>query len=148
MKMLFDNATVQLAKGVDFQPGALELLAELSQADVRVAMVTSSVRDHVAVVLAKIPAHPFEVIVTADDVPRLKPDPLPYRTAVDMLGVRASQCVVLEDSPHGVRSGEDAGCHVVAVPSLVPIEPAPGRSVVNSLTELSLDRLEALLLDG
>ena len=45
------------------------------------------------------------------------------------------------------RRARQAGCHVVAVPSIVPIEPAPGRSVVSSLTELSLARLEALALD-
>jgi HAD superfamily hydrolase (TIGR01509 family) len=148
MKMLFDNMTVQLAKRVDFQPGALTLLDELAPADVRVGMVTSSVRDHVAVVLARIPDHPFEAVVTADDVPRLKPDPLPYLTALEQLGVRASHSVVLEDSPHGVQAGEQAGCHVVAVPSVVPIPPAPGRSVVPSLIDLSLSRLEALVLDS
>lgn len=147
MKMLFDNATVQLAQGFDFQPGALELLDELARADVRVGMVTSSVRDHVAVVLARIPNHPFETVVTADDVPRLKPDPLPYVTALEHLGARASHSVVLEDSPHGVTAGEQAGCHVVAVPS-IPMEPAPGRTVVTSLSGLSLARLEALALDS
>lgn len=144
MKMLFDNMTVQLGKRVDFRPGALDLLRELSQAETRVGMVTSSVRDHVAVVLAQIPDHPFQAVVTADDVPLLKPDPLPYLAAVEQLGVRASHTVVLEDSPHGVQAGEAAGCHVVAVPSLVPIEPAPGRTIVSSLTELSLTRLEQL----
>ena len=99
MKMLFDNMTVQLAQRVDFQPGALSLLDELAEADVRVGMVTSSVRDHVAVVLAQIPDHPFEAVVTADDVPRLKPDPLPYVMALDQLGARASHSVVLEYSP-------------------------------------------------
>jgi len=147
MKMLFDNATVQMAQGVNFQPGALELLDELARSDVRVGMVTSSVRDHVAIVLALIPNHPFEVVVTANDVSRLKPDPLPYVTALERLGARASHSVVLEDSPHGVRAGERAGCYVVAVPS-IPMEPAPGRSVVSSLTEISLARLEALALDS
>jgi len=35
-----------------------------------------------------------------------------------------------------VASAEAAGCRVFAVPSLVPIEPAPGRTVVRALTEL------------
>ena len=148
MKMLFDNMTIQLASGVTFQPGALDLLTELSTRDVRLGLVTSSVGDHVRVVISAFDSNPFAVVVTADDVPRLKPDPLPYLTAIEQLGVRASHSVVLEDSPHGVRAAERAGCYVVAVPSIVPIEPAAGRAVVTSLAELSLARLESLALDA
>jgi hypothetical protein len=35
-----------------------------------------------------------------------------------------------------VASAEAAGCQVIAVPSLVPIEPGPGRAVVRSLADL------------
>jgi len=40
---------------------------------------------------------------------------------------------VVEDSPTGVRSGEAAGCRVLAVPSVGPIAAAPGRTVLPSL---------------
>jgi beta-phosphoglucomutase-like phosphatase (HAD superfamily) len=49
--------------------------------------------------------------------------------------------VALEDSPNGVASASAAGCLVIAVPSLVPIQPAPGRVIVRSLTEVNLKGL-------
>jgi hypothetical protein len=44
-----------------------------------------------------------------------------------------------------VASAEATGCVVVAVPHLVPIAAAPGRTVVESMAELDVDRLEALV---
>ncbi len=73
-------------------------------------------------ILAHLPSQPFQHHVTADDVHHLKPHPEPYLSALDLLGASAERTVVLEDSPAGVAAGEAAGCHVVAVPSVVPIE--------------------------
>ncbi len=145
MDMLLRNMTEQLTSHVAFQPGAVELIRELVEAGVPMALVTSSVRVHVDVVLAQLPIRPFHHHVTADDVRNLKPHPEPYLTAMELLGVRAENSVVLEDSPAGISAAEAAGCHVVAVPSVVPIDPAPRRSVVSSLTEIDLRGLQSLV---
>ncbi|MCZ3386841.1 MAG: HAD-IA family hydrolase, partial [Actinomycetia bacterium] len=75
----------------------------------------------------------------------LKPHPEPYLCALDLLGAMPARSVVLEDSPAGVAAGEAAGCHIVAVPSVVPIDSAPRRAVVASLTEVSVSMLRALV---
>jgi beta-phosphoglucomutase-like phosphatase (HAD superfamily) len=90
----------------------------------------------------------FPVTVCGDDVSHSKPDPEPYLLAAAKVGADPRQCVALEDSPNGVGAAEAAGCVTVAVPSLVPIPPASTRLVVTSLTELSLDRLRALVAAG
>jgi beta-phosphoglucomutase-like phosphatase (HAD superfamily) len=59
----------------------------------------------------------FELVITRDDVERPKPDPEPYRTAAERLGVDPSVCAALEDAPAGVRSAKGAGMLVVAVPN-------------------------------
>jgi len=145
MEMLLDNATKELARGIRFRPGALELVEALADVGIPVALVTSSVRTHVEVVLEHLHTDPFRFHVTADDVTRLKPHPEPYLTAVDRLGLRASNVVVLEDSPTGVAAAEAAGCHVVAVPSEVAIAAAPGRTVIESLTLVDVPLLESLV---
>ena len=145
MQMLLDNATTELARGVQFRPGALALVDALVDVGIPVALVTSSVRTHVEVVLEHLATDPFHFHVTADDVTRLKPHPEPYLTAVDRLGLAANSVVVLEDSPTGVAAAEAAGCHTVAIPSLVPIPAAPGRTVIESLTAVDLNMLEALV---
>jgi HAD superfamily hydrolase (TIGR01509 family) len=145
MQLLCENMTDELARTVTFRSGALDLVAQLSEREVPMALVTSSVRVHVEAVLQHLPTDPFCHLVTAGDVERLKPHPEPYLTALALLGAEASRTVVLEDSPTGVEAAEAAGCHVVAVPSVVQIEPGRRRTVVPSLTEVSVDTLAGLV---
>lgn len=124
-------------------PGARELIAEVAAAGVPYGLVTSSERPVMEAVLARLEVT-FPVTVCGDDVSHSKPDPEPYLLAAAKVGADPRQCVALEDSPNGVAAAEAAGCVTVAVPSLVPIPPAPTRLVVSSLAELSLDRLRTL----
>ena len=121
--------------GVPVRPGARELLAEVAAAGLPHALVTSSERRFMDAVLARTGMR-FDALVCAEDVSVTKPDPEPYLLAAKLLGADPARCFALEDSPNGVASAEAAGCRVIAVPSLVPIEPAPGRTVVRSLLEL------------
>jgi HAD superfamily hydrolase (TIGR01509 family) len=125
------------------RPGARELLAEVVAAGLPYALVTSSQRGFADAVLGAT-GLTFPVIVCAEDVTAGKPDPEPYLLAAKLLGVAPEACVVLEDSPNGVASATAAGCHVVAVPSLLPIPPAPGRVVVTSLAWVDLAALREI----
>jgi HAD superfamily hydrolase (TIGR01509 family) len=125
------------------QPGARELLAEVAAAGVPYALVTSSEREFAEAVLTGT-GFRFPVTVTGDDVPRTKPAPDPYLKAASLLNAPPERCVALEDSPNGVASATAANCKVIAVPSLLTIEPAEGRLIVGSLTEISLATLKAL----
>lgn len=145
MSMLRTAMSEQLARGVSLRPGVDSLVAELIDHGVPLGIVTSSVREHLDVVLEFLPRGAFGVTVTADDVDNLKPHPEPYLKAVAMLSVTATRTVVLEDSPAGVAAGEAAGCRVVAVPSVVAIEAQEGRHVVSSLVEVDAAVLRALV---
>lgn len=74
----------------------------------------------------------FEIIVTAEDVKKCKPDPECYRIGFSQLD-RArtnkgrlpmihSECVVIEDSPPGVQAGKAAGLPVLGVTNTVDAE--------------------------
>lgn len=142
---MIDGMVARLVDGVPMMPGASELLDALREEGIPVALVTSSLREIADAVLKAVGRDRFDAIVTADDVTRTKPDPEPYLTAAALLGVEPVRCVVLEDSPNGVAAATAAGCAVVAVPSLLPIDPAPGRLVVPSLTEVTVSTLRALI---
>ena len=105
------------APAVTVLPGVPELLANLHAEGVPMALVSSSYRVLVDAVLAH-GLGPFELTLAGDEVGRGKPDPEPYLVAAAGLGVAATACVVLEDSPAGVASGLAAGCAVLAVPSV------------------------------
>lgn len=93
--------------------GAAALLAALPPK--RVAIVTSATRELalVRLALAGLPAP--DVMVTAEDVTRGKPDPEGYRAAARRLGMEPGQCLVVEDAPAGLRAGRASGARVLAV---------------------------------
>jgi HAD superfamily hydrolase (TIGR01509 family) len=128
---------------VTVPPGVRELLAEVARAGLPHALVTSSQRVFAEAVLDAT-GITFPLTVCAEDVTAGKPDPEPYLHAAKLLDVDPVRCVALEDSPNGVASATAAGCRVLAVPSLVPIPPAPGRMVVASLAGVSLGELREL----
>ncbi|MFE6178022.1 HAD-IA family hydrolase [Streptomyces sp. NPDC056464] len=130
--------------GIVPRPGALDLLDALAREGIPAALVTASPRTVADTVLEALGASRFAVSVTADDTDRTKPAPDPYLAACRALGVDPAACVAVEDTRTGVSSAEAAGCTVLAVPSLAPIEPAPGRTVLASLEGVTPERLRTL----
>ena len=53
-----------------------------------------------------------------------------------LLNVEPSTCVAIEDSPTGVASAHAAGCQVIGVPNMKPLEHIDGVRIVSSLTEI------------
>jgi HAD superfamily hydrolase (TIGR01509 family) len=122
----------------------LELVDAVRAAGVPTGLVSSSYRVLVDAALDRLDAARFDVSVAGDEITRGKPDPTPYLVACERLAVSPAECVVLEDAVNGVASAEAAGCVVVAVPSVAPIDAAPGRHVVAALTEVDVDWLLGL----
>ncbi|MBL0156566.1 MAG: HAD family phosphatase [Bryobacterales bacterium] len=95
------------------------LLLELSA--YQLAVVTSSATLEIQAILqAENILDLFGTCVYGDQVRNLKPNPEPYLTAMERLGV--TRAIVLEDSGPGIQSGKAAGCEVLEVrhPSEVP----------------------------
>ena len=57
----------------------------------------------------------FNIVITAADTNEHKPMPAPYIYAAEKLNIKVEECVVVEDSIQGVRSGKAAGCIVIAL---------------------------------
>jgi HAD superfamily hydrolase (TIGR01509 family) len=127
-------------------PGALDLLEDLHTAGVPCGLVSASVRPMVDAVLAQVGTGHFAVTISGDDVSRNKPDPEPYLKAIAALGADPSRCIVLEDSPNGVAAGLAAGCRVVAVPHAATIHRVERLRVVESLSQVGAESLEAFVV--
>lgn len=142
---LLDRMVELYGTSVPVRPGAVDLLEALHVAGIPTALVSSSFRVLVDAVLRTLGAARFATSVAGDEVRHGKPNPEPYLTACQRLGVAPGQCVVLEDSEAGLRSGEAAGCAVIGVPDTAALVPAPGRTLVGSLVEVDLALLEGLV---
>lgn len=146
-RRLLDGMAERLRANVPMMPGAKQLLDEVREAGVPSALVSSTNRALMNYALDGIGRDRLTVTVAGDEVAHTKPHPEPYLTAARLLDVDPRHCVALEDSPTGAESAAAAGCHVIAVPSVVPVPEAPRRTVVSSLLDLDLARLRSLL-DG
>ncbi|WP_064457827.1 HAD family hydrolase [Streptomyces hygroscopicus] len=143
---LLNSRFTELLDGtVPMLPGARRLLTELAAHGVPTALVSASHRRVMDRILRSLGPEHFTLTVAGDEIERTKPHPDPYLFAAARLAADPGRCVVIEDTATGVRAGEAAGCRVVAVPSVVPIEPAAGRTVVGSLEEVDLPFLRTVV---
>ncbi|HZE47910.1 MAG TPA: HAD family phosphatase [Jatrophihabitantaceae bacterium] len=142
---LTDRTAELFRTSLVWKPGARELLVAVHDAGLPAALVTSTHRRLTEIALDTIGRQYFAATVCGDEVPHPKPAPDPYLRAAELLDVRAADCVAIEDSPLGIAAAESAGCAVLAVPSEVPLEPAPGRTVVPSLVDITVADLAALV---
>ncbi|MFD8334665.1 HAD family phosphatase [Streptomyces samsunensis] len=143
---LLNSRFTELIDGsVPMLPGARRLLTELAAHSIPTALVSASHRRVMDRVLRSIGPEHFTLTVAGDEVELTKPHPEPYLFAASGLAAEPGRCVVIEDTHTGVRAAEAAGCRVVAVPSVVPIEVAVGRTVVGSLEEVDLDFLRTVV---
>lgn len=134
----------RLSHGPILQPGVVALIDELDAAGVPRALVSSSFRVLVEAALEGVAPLAFDTVVVGDEVSNAKPHPEPYLLGAHKLGVEPSQCVAFEDSPSGADSASAAGCFVVAVPSVAPIQPTERRIVVPSVAGIDLAFLRSL----
>ena len=114
------------ADGLVWRPGALELLRAVRAAGLPTALVTSTGRRLVEVALTTLGRENFDAVVCGDEVSAPKPDPAPYLTAAELLGVKIGDCVAIEDSPTGMASALASGAAVLAVPAELELPPTDG----------------------
>jgi HAD superfamily hydrolase (TIGR01509 family) len=106
----------QLNEGVEAMPGALSLVAGLRARGYRLAVVSSSLRWMMDIVLARTELEGrFDAEISGDDVSAEKPAPDPYYEALEKLGLPPGRAVVIEDTESGIASARAAGVRVIAV---------------------------------
>lgn len=101
----------------DFIPGVVGFMKNLREHGVKMAIVTSSNQMKMANVYR---AHPelkelVDYILTAEQVKHSKPAPDCFLLGADILGTVPENCVVFEDSFHGLEAGNAAGMLVVGL---------------------------------
>ena len=104
-------------EGVMVMDGVEACLEEL-HGRLPMAIVTSSRRDHFDAIHAQTGLlRYFETVLASGDYDRHKPHPEPFLKAAERLGVAASACVVIEDSPRGLAAAVAAGMRCLAIPT-------------------------------
>lgn len=122
-------------------PGVRDRIDEASAAGLGLAVASSSSSAWVCPWLER---HGLDaeigVVCTRDEVERVKPAPDLFLLAAERLGVLPGECIVLEDSPNGIRAAHAAGMRVVAVPNELtrPLPLPDPHLVLQSLADMPL----------
>ena len=99
-----------LAQDAEPTKGVLNLIQKLQQREIKLAIGSSSTKKLVNFILNKLElTHVFNRVITAEDIKHSKPDPEIFLKAAIELGVKPSQCLVIEDSKLGVDAAKRAG---------------------------------------
>jgi beta-phosphoglucomutase len=104
-------------------PGADLLVRKAKEAGLRHAIVSSTPRANIEVMLKSLGIWELlDAIVGEEDATRGKPDPEGFVIAAERLDVPPEQCVVIEDAPEGIAAGKAAGMRCIGVATTRPPE--------------------------
>jgi beta-phosphoglucomutase len=133
-------------------PGVVNFVKALSRR-YRLGLVSMARRAEIDYVLGLASlAEYFDVIISAEDATACKPDPSCYNNGIaalnakggesNIIPLRPEECLVIEDSPPGVRSARAAGMRTLGVTNTVPdsaLREAGADSVTRSLADWTPD---------
>jgi len=136
--------SAQFLQGLEFMPGAKELVENLASHNVPMALVSASPRLLVDAALELLPVGTFKTSVSSQDVKVSKPDPESYLLAAARLGIDITKSLVLEDSKTGITSGLASGAVVIGIPHIITYPPSPRLHIRRDLVGLGLQDLEQI----
>ncbi|WP_148340273.1 HAD family hydrolase [Aquicella siphonis] len=99
-------------------------LSSINRDTTKIAICSGSTKNEIRIVLERLLQGRlqslFDCIITSDDVTHGKPSPEGYQLTANRLGVKPADCLVIEDSPHGVRAAKSAGMYVTGLSTTYP----------------------------
>ena len=102
-------------------PNLIETMNWAKEKELKIALVTGSHFERVDEVLCNFGIETyFDVLVTSNDVYQTKPSPEPFLRAANLLEIDPTDCVVIENSPLGIRSAKSAEMRCIAITTTLP----------------------------
>ena len=113
----------RLANSLLPTPGLDRLIELTERASLKRAVVTNAPEDNAIYMLKVLRlTDTFPTVIMAKDAPPGKPDPAPYKLALNRLMVKNKRAIAFEDSAAGIRSAIDAEIYTIGITSSHPAE--------------------------
>jgi beta-phosphoglucomutase family hydrolase len=118
-------------------PGVRELLAFLDERSIPRAIVTSTPRANLDMILDTLGLDGrFQALIAEEDAAKGKPNPEGFLVAAARVGVEPDRCVVIEDAPAGLQAAKSGGMRAIGVTTTHPaLDLGDADLVVDSLSE-------------
>jgi HAD superfamily hydrolase (TIGR01509 family) len=135
----------------DYVEGFEAFVRDLRKNGVKTAVVTSSNMPKMESVFRARPEFKslFDAILTSEDFAESKPSPDCYLKGAERFGATPEECVVLEDSINGLKSGRAAGMFVVGLTTTNKLENIVGLADVQiaDYQDINYNKLKRLWQD-
>ena len=129
--------------------GGIELLKEAKKAGVKCAIGSSGCRENVEMIIEGLGiADLIDGSISGSDVTHGKPHPEIFTKAHELLGLKAEECIVVEDAVNGILAGIAAGCKCLAVTTTATAEvltEAGASLCVEDYSTVTIEQLNELL---
>ena len=139
----------ELTMHFEYIDGVVDFMKELREKGVKLAIVTSSNDAKMANAYREHPAlkSMVDYIVTADRVTHSKPHPECFLLGAEMLGVEKDNCIVFEDSFHGIEAGNRAGMKVIGLATTNSAEAIAAKCalVIPDFTDFTFEKMKGVL---
>lgn len=97
-------------------------LSRLKREGYRLAVCSNSIRQTVQIMMQQAALEQYlDLYLSNEDVSKPKPDPEVYILAMQRLGLKPNECLIVEDNDHGLQAARMSGGHVMAVGSVVDV---------------------------
>jgi HAD superfamily hydrolase (TIGR01509 family) len=127
-------------------PGLVDFVIQGRELGMRIALVTNAPEQNVETILLALKLRDFfDVVVLADEVEAVKPDPAPYRAALEKISVPAEVALAFEDSVSGISSSVAAGIPTVGIASSQDPEKLLGAGAFVTAQDFTDPRLRTLI---
>jgi HAD superfamily hydrolase (TIGR01509 family) len=134
------------ASELESLPGFEDFVERGRKRGMRIALVTNAPEENVEAILLALKLRGFfDVIVLADEVEAVKPDPAPYIAALEMTGVPAEEALAFEDSVSGITSSVATGIPTVGIASSQEPQKLLGAGAFMTAQDFTDPQLRALI---
>ena len=128
--------------------GLIELLHAAKEAGVKCAIGSSGCRENVEMILEGLNiADLMDVTISGSDVTHGKPHPEIFATAIERMGLKPEECIVVEDAVNGILAGVAAGSKCIAITTTATAEElkaAGANMCISDYTMVTINDLQNL----
>lgn len=126
--------------------GLASFLAQLEQLGLAAAVVTNAPVENATFMLDALGlSNRFSPVVIGDELPRAKPDPLPYQTALRKLGITANEAIAFEDSVTGIQAAVGAGIVTLGITTTHSASTLVKAGAIRAVADFQAPYIQSLL---
>lgn len=129
-------------KKLEVVPGFFEFLAEVNRRGLKKIIASGSNKANIRSMLENIGvSHEFPQVVSGEEVAHPKPAPDIFLAAAQKIGAAPMECLVIEDTDHGVKGALNAGMKCIAFTTTLNLQilkASGANEIVKNYTEINL----------